>query len=182
MAEAPDPRPPVWTGHVILGSSDTIAAARFYEQIGMRPVQVAEHFSVLEMRGGTHLAIRHDPEHVAPGPASWDLMVDDLDVTHDKWQAQGLPVSPIKDGPPHRSGRQWSLAARAASVRWRLMRTRRSGSDGGRYTTQNASSPSVQACSTVTLRASVTVEVARCSGHARRATVDQASAPTTSRS
>jgi catechol 2,3-dioxygenase-like lactoylglutathione lyase family enzyme len=101
--EAPDSRPPVWTGHVSLRSGDTVAAARFYEQIGMRPVQVAAHFSVLEMRGGTHLAIRHDPEHVAPGPAQWDLMVDDLDAIHDKWQAQGLPVSPIKDGPPHRS-------------------------------------------------------------------------------
>src|SRR5262249_29903599 len=61
IAEPPDLRPPVWTGHVILGSSDTVAAARFYEQIGMRPVQVAEHFSVLEMRGGTHLAIRYAP-------------------------------------------------------------------------------------------------------------------------
>jgi catechol 2,3-dioxygenase-like lactoylglutathione lyase family enzyme len=100
--EAPDSRPPVWTGHVNLRSGDTVAAARFYERIGMRPVQVAEHFSVLEMRGGTHLAIRHDPEHVAPGPAPWDLMVDDLDAIHDKWQAHGLPLSPIKDGPPHR--------------------------------------------------------------------------------
>ena len=30
-------------------------------------------------------------------------MVDDIDAIHDKWQAQGLPVSPIKDGRPHRS-------------------------------------------------------------------------------
>jgi Glyoxalase/Bleomycin resistance protein/Dioxygenase superfamily len=103
MAEPPDLRPPVWTGHVILGSSDTIAAARFYEQIGMRAVQVAEHFSVLEMRGGTHLAIRYDPAHLAPGPAAWDLMVEDLDAIHDNWHAHGLPVSAIKDGPPHRS-------------------------------------------------------------------------------
>jgi glyoxalase/bleomycin resistance protein/dioxygenase superfamily protein len=102
MAEAPDSRPPVWTGHVVLHSADPIAAAHFYEQIGMRPVQLDEQFSVLEMRGGTHLAIRHDPEHAAPGPAVWDLMVDDLDAIHDKWQAHGFPVSPIKDGPPHR--------------------------------------------------------------------------------
>jgi hypothetical protein len=102
MAEPADLRPPVWTGHVILGSRDTIAAARFYEQLGMRPVQVAEHFSVLEMRGGTHLAIRYDPEHAVPGPTAWDLMVDDLDAIHDKWQAQGLPVGAITDGPPHR--------------------------------------------------------------------------------
>jgi hypothetical protein len=91
MAEAPDSRPPVWTGHVMLRSADAIAAAHFYERIGMRPVQLDEQFSVLEMRGGTHLAIRHDPEHVAPGEAAWDLMVDDLDAIHDKWQAQGSP-------------------------------------------------------------------------------------------
>jgi catechol 2,3-dioxygenase-like lactoylglutathione lyase family enzyme len=103
MAEATDLRPPVWTGHVVLRSSDPTAAARFYQQIGMRPVQVGEHFAVLEMRGGTHLAIRHDPDHLAPGPASWDLMVDDLDAIHDKWQADGLPVTPVVDGPPHRS-------------------------------------------------------------------------------
>jgi Glyoxalase/Bleomycin resistance protein/Dioxygenase superfamily len=87
----------------MLRIGDAIAAARFYEHIGMRPVQVDERFAVLEMRGGTHLAIRHDPEHVAPGPASWDLMVDDLDAVHDAWQARGLSVSPINDGPPHRA-------------------------------------------------------------------------------
>jgi catechol 2,3-dioxygenase-like lactoylglutathione lyase family enzyme len=103
MVETPDPRPPAWTGHVSLHTSDTTAAAQFYEQIGMRPVQVGEHFAVLEMRGGTHLAIRHDPENVAPGLAAWDLMVDDLDATHDRWLAAGLPVTPIGEGPPHRS-------------------------------------------------------------------------------
>ncbi|HEY3261301.1 MAG TPA: hypothetical protein VGJ95_13705 [Pseudonocardiaceae bacterium] len=53
------------------------------------------------MRGGTHLAIGYDPEHVS-APAAWDLMVDNLDATHDTWRADGLPVTPIRDGPPHR--------------------------------------------------------------------------------
>ena len=117
MGEAPDSRPPVWTGQVALRSSNTTAAARFYEQIGMRPVQVDEHFAVLEMRGGTHLAIRHDPEHVAPGPAPWDLMADDLDAIHDKWEAQGLAVSPIMGGPPHRSFEVTDQDAHAITVR-----------------------------------------------------------------
>jgi hypothetical protein len=69
----------------------------------MRPVQIDEHFAVLEMRGGTHLGIRLDPEHAAPGPAGWDLMVDDLDATHRHWLALGFPVSAITDGPPHRA-------------------------------------------------------------------------------
>jgi hypothetical protein len=103
MAEARDPRPPVWTGHLPVRSSDTTTPARFSEQIGMRPVEVGEHFAVLEPRGGTHLAIRYDPEHVAPGPAPWDLVVEDLDAIPDTWQAEGLPVTPIVEGPPHRS-------------------------------------------------------------------------------
>jgi hypothetical protein len=55
------------------------------------------------MRGGTHLAIHRDPEQIAPGPAGWDLMVEDIDATHDKWQAAGLLVTGIVEEPPHRS-------------------------------------------------------------------------------
>jgi catechol 2,3-dioxygenase-like lactoylglutathione lyase family enzyme len=93
----------VWTGHVFLETADITEAARFYEQIGMRPVAVMEDFAALEMRGGTHLALRHDPEHLAPGPAGWDLMVDDIEAVHDEWHAQGIPVTVIVEGPPHRS-------------------------------------------------------------------------------
>jgi hypothetical protein len=78
-------------------------AARFYEQIGMRPVQVDADFSVLEMRGGTHLGIRYDAEHLASGRVGWDLMVDDIEAAHAQWQADGLAVTSIADGPPHRS-------------------------------------------------------------------------------
>ena len=75
---------------------------RFYEQIGMRSVAVMEQFAALEMRGGTHLAIRYDPEQAAPGPVGWDLMVDDIDATHDTWQAEGFPVTDIVMESPHR--------------------------------------------------------------------------------
>jgi len=104
MAEAAEDRPPLWTGHVILSSADVGAAARFYEQIGMRLVTVNEGFAALEMRGGTHLAIRYDPEQVAPEAVTWDLMVDDIDSTHARWQTQGLAVTAIvsEDHAPHR--------------------------------------------------------------------------------
>jgi catechol 2,3-dioxygenase-like lactoylglutathione lyase family enzyme len=98
-----DHRPPVWTGHLALRSADPVGAARFYEQIGMRHVLVREDFAVLEMRGGTHLAIRRDPEQIAPGPTGWDLMVEDIDATHDKCQADGILVTDITEEPPHRS-------------------------------------------------------------------------------
>jgi catechol 2,3-dioxygenase-like lactoylglutathione lyase family enzyme len=81
----------MWTGHIVLHTARLAAAARFYEQIGMRSVAVAEKFAALEMRGGTHLAIRYDPGQVAPGPVGWDLMVDDIDLIHDMWQAEGVP-------------------------------------------------------------------------------------------
>jgi Glyoxalase/Bleomycin resistance protein/Dioxygenase superfamily len=102
MADQHSDRPPVWTGHLLLSSSDPINAARFYEKLGMRPVQLDDTFCVLELRGGTHLAIRLDRERAAD-PAPWDLMVDDLDATHDQWDSVGIPVSAISPGPPHRS-------------------------------------------------------------------------------
>ena len=102
MARTPDARPLLWTGHVFLHTADLAAAARFYEQIGMRVVAVMEHLAALEMRGGTHLLLRPEPEQVVPGPVDWDLMVDDLDLTHDKWQAEGIAVTEIVMESPHR--------------------------------------------------------------------------------
>ncbi len=102
MAETPEARPPVWTGHIFLPTGHITRSARFYEQIGMRSVAVMENFAALEMRGGTHLTIRHDPEQSVPGPVGWDLMVEDIDSTYDTWQAQGLPVTEIVMESPHR--------------------------------------------------------------------------------
>ena len=68
----------------------------------MRTVAVFEHLAAMEMRGGTHLVIRDDPAQVSPGPVGWDLMVDDIDVIHDKWQAEGVPVTDIVLESPHR--------------------------------------------------------------------------------
>jgi catechol 2,3-dioxygenase-like lactoylglutathione lyase family enzyme len=95
MAESAEDRPPVWTGHIFLHTADASASVRFYEQIGMRSVAVMEQFAALEMRGGTHLAIRYEPEQAGAGPVGRDLMVDDIDATHDTWQAEGLPVGDI---------------------------------------------------------------------------------------
>jgi len=102
MADATESRPPVSTGHVFLDSADLAAAARFYEKIGMRRVAVFEHLAALEMRGGTHVVIRYRPDHVVSGPAGWDLMVDDIEATHDEWQLEGIAVSEIVMESPHR--------------------------------------------------------------------------------
>ena len=64
----------------MLPSADVAAAAaRFYEQIGLRPVAVSEHFAALEMRGGTHLVIHHDLQNVVLDSVPSDLMVDDIE-------------------------------------------------------------------------------------------------------
>ena len=103
MASDGDGRPPVWTGHVVLYTADTERAVSFYEQLGLRRVAVMDTFAVLEMRGGTHLALRRDPEKVAPGPAPWDLMVEDLDASHAAWTTAGLTPGAIEKNPIHRS-------------------------------------------------------------------------------
>ena len=90
-----DDRPPLWTGHVYLYSRDPQQAGNFFEKLGLRPVAIMEPFAVMEMRGGCHIVVRNDPQ--AEGrPADFDLMVDDLDATHENWSAMGVSVSEIR--------------------------------------------------------------------------------------
>lgn len=95
-----DPRPAVWTGHLVVTGKDPTASASFYEDIGMRKVAILEEVAIFELRGGTHLVVRKDP-NPEPGPASWDLMVEDIAATHADWTGKGLTVSPIEKGPIH---------------------------------------------------------------------------------
>jgi len=70
--------------------------------LGMRSIEKGDDFAVLELRGGTHLVLIRQ-EEVAPGPASFDLMVEDLDATRVRLSAQGLAPSEISEGRIHRS-------------------------------------------------------------------------------
>src|SRR5690349_21058677 len=87
-------RPPVWVGHIVLFASDIARSAAFWESLGMREVGRDDSVVILELRGGTHMVIAPG-EVSAPGPAPFDLMVDDLDATHAQWAAMGLAPSPI---------------------------------------------------------------------------------------
>jgi hypothetical protein len=100
MDEQPRDRPAVWTGHIHIGATHPGASASFYEQIGMRPVFSNDDIAVLELRGGTHLVVLKS-DAVEPGPATWDLMVEDVAATHDEWRAAGLAVSDIEKGNIH---------------------------------------------------------------------------------
>ena len=71
-------------------------------KLGMRPIADGEDFAVLELRGGTHLVLNR-ADTTPAGSAPFDLMVDDLDVTHKKLSVLGFSPSEIKSGRIHRS-------------------------------------------------------------------------------
>jgi catechol 2,3-dioxygenase-like lactoylglutathione lyase family enzyme len=95
-----DPRPAVWTGHLVVSGKDPASSASFYKDIGMREVAILDDVAIFELRGGTHLVVRKDPD-ANGGPADWDLMVEDIAATHAEWTAKGLNVSAIEKGPIH---------------------------------------------------------------------------------
>ena len=108
MSETPrqDERPPVWVGHVSMGTPALAESEAFMLRIGMRPVFRSPKFVILELRGGTHLVLSQEDaaakdEGAEPGDAPFDLMVDDLDATHAEFEAQGLAPSPIERGRIH---------------------------------------------------------------------------------
>jgi catechol 2,3-dioxygenase-like lactoylglutathione lyase family enzyme len=99
---AKDERPPVWIGHVTLPTPNLGATRDFMIQLGMRPIAQGDDFAVLELRGGTHLVLLPSQEP-ASGAAYFDLMVDDLEATHERLRTLGLTPSSIQPGRIHRS-------------------------------------------------------------------------------
>ena len=103
-----DERPPVWVGHVSMGTPALAESEAFMLQVGMRPVFRSPKFVILELRGGTHLVLSQedapaDGSGAEPREAPFDLMVDDVDATHAAFAAQGLAPSPIERGRIHDS-------------------------------------------------------------------------------
>jgi hypothetical protein len=97
-----DERPPLWVGHVVWQVKNVRTAASFWRDLGMRQVHLDDAVSILELRGGTHLILLPEEQgSTVPATAPLDLMVDDLEETHARWSARGLPVSPIERGRIH---------------------------------------------------------------------------------
>jgi len=65
----------------------------------MRQIEENAHVAVLELRGGTHLVLV--PGTPKGGETPFDLMVEDLDATHQDWSARGIEVGPITRGRIH---------------------------------------------------------------------------------
>lgn len=91
-------RPAVGIAHVVLETHCMDSSAHFMRMIGMRPIFDGPEISVYEMRGGTHLILMRRDE-VTPGDAPFDLMVDDLRGTHERFASLGLEPSPIEARP-----------------------------------------------------------------------------------
>ena len=93
-----DPRPAVAIGHVPLTGDDVGTLAAFYRSIGLRKVVRLPGVAILELRGGTHLAVSRGPV----GSTTLDLMVDDVDDSHQLLTEAGGNPSPIRRQGPHR--------------------------------------------------------------------------------
>ncbi len=91
-----DGRPPVAIGHVMLGTPDVAASTAFLLRAGLRPIETGDDVSVLELRGGTHLIVVPTDQPVPSGAkAAFDLMVDDIDATHEHYTELDLAPSDL---------------------------------------------------------------------------------------
>lgn len=116
MAAAdPDPRPPVWVGHVRAPAPDVPAAIRFWRTVGMRVISEQPDFAVLELRGGTHVVVM--PETAGQlSDVPFDVMVDDVEATWQRFRGAGLEPSPITSGTVHSSFNVTDPAGRRVTV------------------------------------------------------------------
>jgi hypothetical protein len=91
-------RPHVAVAHVVLETDRIEESAHFMRTIGMRPVFEGPEVCVYELRGGTHLLLMLKSK-VVVGNAPFDLLVDDLRATHERFTSLGLAPSPIEARP-----------------------------------------------------------------------------------
>ena len=98
-----DERPTVWIGHVFMAVTNVMESAAFMCKLGMREIFQKEHIAVLELRGGTHLLLQPTSDRIALGAvAPFDLMVDDLETSREKFEALELSPSTIQEDKFHR--------------------------------------------------------------------------------
>jgi hypothetical protein len=90
-----DQRPPLGVAHVVLETDRMEESAHFMRTIGMRPIFQGPEVCVYELRGGTHLILMLKSKIIV-GNAPFDLMVDDLSATHQRFTSLGLAPSPIE--------------------------------------------------------------------------------------
>jgi hypothetical protein len=101
---ATDERPPAAIGHVRFNVTDIEGTSRWLVTVGLRAIVSSSDFAVLELRGGTHLVVRQAERPPEPRTgAPFDLMFDDIEVTHRTFEEKGLSPSSIRRGRIHDS-------------------------------------------------------------------------------
>ena len=90
-------RPRFAIGHVSLSAADVEKLARFYVEIGMRPVMTTGRMAIIELLGGTHIVLSSGPA----GGQELDLIVDDIDETRGIVAAAGGAPGEVRQGSPH---------------------------------------------------------------------------------
>ena len=97
-----DERPPVAIGHVSLPVSDVGLSTKYFVKLGLRSIHESKKFTVLELRGGTHLILSPADEKIIPGAkAPFDLMVDNVEVARRNYEEKGMEPSGIENGKIH---------------------------------------------------------------------------------
>ena len=95
-------KPAVWVGHVAIHTDTVARSCEFMQSIGMRLVLLEADFALLELRGGTHLALVSNADSSLLR-GTFDLMVDDLDATHAQMVELGHNPGEIERGDIHDS-------------------------------------------------------------------------------
>lgn len=96
-------RPPVAIGHVSMRVSNVPQSTEYFVSLGLRLIHQSPTFTVLELRGGTHLVLRVAEEPIPSGTkAPFDLMVDDVLEARRQYGAIGMHPSEIETGTVHR--------------------------------------------------------------------------------
>jgi len=96
-----DARPEISVGHVGLRVKNLKDAFEFFKLVGGRGLMNGPGMAIVELRGGTHLVLRQDPN--ADPYAGFDLMVDDIEGLRDRLITAGYRPSPIGRGGIHSS-------------------------------------------------------------------------------
>ena len=95
-------RPDIWIGHVVLRTPRLAETETCLLAIGLRPVFKGDNVRILELRGGTHIAVLGEDD-AEPVDVPYDFMVEDLAASHRQFTDQGLNVGPIEEGDIHTS-------------------------------------------------------------------------------
>ena len=103
----------MWIGHVVLETDRLAETEQFMLKIGMRSVVQRPEVAVLELRGGTHLVLTSRTGAIA-GEAPFDLMVEDLEATHQRFIELGLDPTPI--GSASSNHRSFSVREPAGNI------------------------------------------------------------------